>query len=191
MVSGALRSATTAQVYHSVHCRAHGNADTAPSRERHKQHCRECPQAATVSTYLRLRRSQHSLRHAAILAEYQRHLAPQSLCQHQMQQSSAACADWTLPRAPTLQRKDVTWHTCKSTSAVEDEPHILLHCPGCVDLKSAHSQLFAQPQQSLLRYSSNLQATSPPLSEQHCSSMLISWAALGVHLGQIRKRHFM
>ena len=42
-VSGALRSATTAQVYHSVHCRHYGSADTAPSRERHKQHCRESP----------------------------------------------------------------------------------------------------------------------------------------------------
>ena len=76
---------------------------------------------------------------------------PQSLCQHQMQQSPALVQTGRC-HVPQLQRKDRTCCICKSTSAVEDEQHILLHCPGFADLRSSHSHLFAQPQQSLLRF---------------------------------------
>ena len=47
---------------------------------------------------------------------------------------------------PQLQSKDSTCRICKSTSAVEDEQHSLLHCPGFAELRFAHllCHLFAQ-----------------------------------------------
>ena len=41
---------------------------------------------------------------------------------------------------------------------------------GFADLRSAHSHLFARPQQSTLRFF-HLPAKMPPVSGQHCSSM--------------------
>ena len=45
--------------------------------------------------------------------------------------------------------EDRTCRICGSPNEIEDESHILLHCPGLADLRSAHSHLFAEHQQSL------------------------------------------
>ena len=50
---------------------------------------------------------------------------------------------------PQLKREDRTCRIRGSLSDIEDEDHILLHCPGCADLRSAHSHLFPEQQQSL------------------------------------------
>ena len=129
---------------------ARGSADTAPSKERHEQRFRES-QAATVTTYLQMRGPSTAYDMQPYLLKIRgfrlrRAFASIRCSSHQLLVQTGRC------HVPQLQRKDRTCRICKSISAVEDEHHILLHCPAFADLRSAHSHLFAQPQQSLMRF---------------------------------------
>ena len=46
-------------------------------------------------------------------------------------------------------RHERTCRLCTSATAIEDEQHILLHCPQLDDLRNAHSHLFKTPGQTL------------------------------------------
>ena len=46
-------------------------------------------------------------------------------------------------------RHERTCRLCTSATAIEDEQHILLHCPQLDDLRNAHSHLFQTPGQTL------------------------------------------
>ena len=64
-------------------------------------------------------------------------------------------------------RHERTCRLCNSATAIEDEQHILLHCPQLDDLRNAHSHLFQTPGQTLR----DLFDDHPPmllLCVQHC-----------------------
>ena len=46
-------------------------------------------------------------------------------------------------------RHERTCRLCNTATAIEDEQHILLHCPQLDDLRNAHSHLFQTPGQTL------------------------------------------
>ena len=56
------------------------------------------------------------------------------------------------PRLPSCKGRTELVAFASQPALWGDEHHILLHCSGFADLRFAHSHLFAQPQQSLLRF---------------------------------------
>ena len=126
---------------------AHGSAETAPSKERHEQRFRDC-QAVTVATYMQMRGTSTAYAMQSYLTKVRgfrlrRAYASIRCSSHQLRVQTGR---YLLPQ---LKREDRTCRICGSLSDIEDEDHILLHCPGFADLRSAHSHLFAEQQRSL------------------------------------------
>ena len=126
---------------------AHGSAETAPSTEQHEQRFRDC-QAATVATYMQMRGPNTAYAMQTYLTRIRgfrprRAYASIRCSSHQLRVQTGR---YLLPQ---LKREDRTCRICGSPHEMEDESYILLHCPGLADLRSAHSHLFAEQQQSL------------------------------------------
>ena len=126
---------------------AHGSAETAPGKNQHEQRFRDC-QAATVATYMQMRGPNTAYAMQTYLTRIRgfrlrRAYASIRCSSHQLRVQTGR---YLLPQ---LKREDRTCRICGSPNEIEDESHILLHCPGLADLRSAHSHLFAEQQQSL------------------------------------------
>lgn len=127
--------------------------------------------------------SQHSLQHAAILNQYQRLLAVQSLCQircssHQLLVQLAATM------CPSFKGRTKPCCICKSAGAVGNLAELFRLCRPA---KRPQPPLCSSTS-VIVDVSSNLLAKLPPLSGQDCCSMLMCWAASGVPLGLNEKR---
>ena len=160
---------------------AHGSAETAPSKEQHEQRFRDC-QAATVATYMQMRGPNT----AYAMQTYLTRIRGFRLCRAY---ASIRCSSHQLRvqtgryLLPQLKREDRTCRICGSPNEIEDESHIVLHCPGLADLRSAHSHLFAEQQQSL----ATLLKSPPSRVATYIRAALLQhamcWASLGAHLG--------
>ena len=126
---------------------AHGSAESAPSKDRHEKRFQDC-QATTVATYMQMRGPNTAYDMQPYLTRIRgfrlrRAYASIRCSSHQLRVQTGRHL------LPQLKREDRTCRICGSLSEIEDESHILLHCPGLAGLRSAHSHLFAEQHQSL------------------------------------------
>ena len=111
---------------------AHGSAEAAPSKERHEQRFRDC-QAVTVATYMQMRGPSAAYTMQSYLTRIRgfrlrRAYASLRCSSHQLRIQTGR---YLLPQP---KREDRTCRICGSLSDIEDEGHILLHCPGFAEL---------------------------------------------------------
>ena len=124
---------------------ARGRPASAPSTERHERLFAENSDS-TVATYKQMR---------GFSAAYTTQPYIQQIRGYRLRKSMAhiRCSSHRLRvetgRYTSEARHERTCRLCTSATAIEDEQHILLHCPQLDDLRNAHSHLFQTPGQTL------------------------------------------
>ena len=124
---------------------ARGRPASAPSTERHERLFAENSDS-TVATYKQMR---------GFSAAYTTQPYIQQIRGYRLRKSMAhiRCSSHRLRvetgRYTSEARHERTCRLCTSATAIEDEQHILLHCPQLDDLRNAHSHLFKTPGQTL------------------------------------------
>ena len=118
---------------------------SAPSAERHEWRFAENSDS-TVATYKQMR---------GFTAAYTAQPYIQQIRGYRLRKSLAQirCSSHKLRvetgRYTSEARHERTCRLCSTATAIEDEQHILLHCPQLDDLRNAHSHLFQTPGQTL------------------------------------------
>ena len=121
------------------------SAGSAPSAERHDRLFAENSDS-TVATYKQMR---------GFTATYTMQPYIQEIRGYRLRKSMAriCCSSHKVRvetgRYTTESRHERTCHLCKLAFAIEDEQHILLHCPQLDDLRNAHSHLLQTSGQTL------------------------------------------
>ena len=113
---------------------ARGRPSSAPSAERHERLFAENSDS-TVATYKQMRRFTAAHR----MQPYIQHIRGYRLRKSMAQ---IRCSSHKLRvetgRYTSEARHERTCRLCNSATAIEDEQHILLHCPQLDDLRNAH-----------------------------------------------------